>query len=56
MEEKLTKEIAPKNLENPTTYTVKGKVFIVEPIFQADGKETIGDVLMRLMKSGIAEP
>jgi len=55
MEEKLTKEIFPKNLESPTTYTVKGKVFIVEPVFKTDGKETIGDVLMRLMKSDITE-
>ena len=55
MEEKLTKEIVPKNLESPTTYTVKGKIFVVEPVFQPDGKETIGDVLMRLMKSDITE-
>ena len=55
MEENLTKEIIPKNLENHTTYTIKGKVFIVEPVFQPDGKETIGDVLMRLMKSDITE-
>ena len=55
MEEKLVRETVPPNLENPTTYTVKGKVFIVEPVFKTDGKETIGDVLMRLMKSDITE-
>jgi hypothetical protein len=55
MEEKLTKETTSENLENPATYTIKGKVFIVEPVFKTDGKETIGDVLMRLMKSDITE-
>ena len=37
-------------LENITTYTIKGKTFIVEPVFKEDSQETLGTILMRLMR------
>ena len=38
-------------LEKETTYTIKGKKFIVEPVFKKDAKDTVGSILMRLMQS-----
>ena len=38
-------------LEDITSYKVGGKVFIVEPRFKKSGKDTIGTILIRLMKS-----
>ena len=38
-------------LEVLTTYKVGGKTFIVEPRFKKSGKETIGTILIRLIKS-----
>jgi len=38
-------------LEKGTTYTIKGKTFIVEPVFKNDAKDTVGSILMRLMQS-----
>ena len=55
MDEKNTRSITMKTLEEPTTYTVKGNVFIVEPTFHPQGTETLGDVLVRLMKSDITQ-
>ena len=55
MKEILTYEDKIEIIQEPVTYRVKGKVFIVEPVFMSDGKETIVDVLMRLMKSDIVE-
>ena len=34
-----------------TTYKVDGKIFIVEPRFKESGNETIGTILIRLIKS-----
>lgn len=44
---------APCNvgLEKASTYTVKGKTFVVEPIFQKTGNETLVTVLLKLMQS-----
>ena len=55
MGEKSTRSSSVKTLEEPTTYTVKGNVFVVEPTFQSQGMETLGDVLIRLMKSDITQ-
>jgi len=38
-------------LEEITTYTIKGKTFIVEPVFKENSKDTIGSILMRLTQS-----
>ena len=55
MDEKNTRPSAMKTLDEPTTYMVKGNVFVVELAFQPQGTETLGDVLVRLMKSEIAQ-
>lgn len=54
MAENVTRITTSKTLEDHVTYTVKGNVFIVEPVFQSQNAETLGDVLIRLMKSDIA--
>jgi len=41
----------PNPLEKVTNYTIKGKTFIVEPVFKKDAKDTVGTILMRLMQS-----
>lgn len=43
----------PQNnpVEDSSTYDVNGKVFIVTPIFRKEGSETLGEVLLKLMKS-----
>ena len=38
------------SLKDITTYTIKGKTFIVEPVFKEDSQETLGTILMRLMR------
>ena len=38
-------------LEHTSTYEVNGKAFIVTPVFQKDGSETLGSLLFKLMKS-----
>ena len=38
-------------LEDISTYKVGGRTFIVEPLFKKSGDETIGTILLRLMKS-----
>ena len=40
-------------LETTTIYTIRGKTFIVESMFDKDKCETLGGVLMRLMKDEI---
>lgn len=39
------------HLDNTSTYKVDGKTFIVEPVFQKDGHDTLGTILMRLMRA-----
>ena len=43
------------SLEKVSTYRVDGKKFIVTPVFQKDGCESFGSLLMRLMKADIAD-
>ena len=38
-------------LDKTSTYKVDGKTFIVEPVFQTEGHDTLGTILMRLMKA-----
>ena len=38
-------------LDKTSTYKVDGKTFIVETVFQKDGHDTLGTVLMRLMRA-----
>ncbi len=51
----ITDTTVQKNLSHPATYQVDGRTFIVEPVFQTSGQETIGTVLLKLMKSEISE-
>lgn len=37
--------------EKASKYQVDGKVFMVEPIFQESGNETIGTILVKLMQA-----
>lgn len=43
------------SLEKVSTYQVDGKKFIVTPVFQKDGLESFGSLLMRLMKADVAD-
>lgn len=43
-------------LDKTSTYKVDGKTFIVEPVFQKDGLDTLGSILMRLMKADTDRP
>ena len=38
-----------KELSKPTTYTVDGKKFIVEPVFKENAHETLGEILLKLI-------
>ena len=49
--EKTPDDSGRSSLDKTTTYTIKGKTFIVEPVFKEDSKDTVGSILMRLMQS-----
>lgn len=38
-------------LDKTSTYKVNGKTFIVEPVFQTEGHDTLGTVLIKLMRA-----
>lgn len=39
------------SIEDSSTYQVDGKVFIVTPVFRNEASETLGDILLKLMKT-----
>ena len=39
------------SIEDSSTYQVEGKVFIVTPVFRDEVSETLGDILLKLMKT-----
>ena len=41
----------PNSIKASSTYQVDGKVFIVTPVFREAASETLGDILLKLMKS-----
>ncbi len=53
MQEKRTKpgEKAKHDLNEKTTYRFGNRSFIVEPVFKEETQNTLGYVLLRLMKS-----
>ena len=51
----ITDSTVQKNLSCPASYQADGRQFIVEPVFQASGQETIGTVLLKLMKSELSD-
>ncbi|TQI67333.1 hypothetical protein [Clostridium sp. KNHs216] len=38
-------------LDKTSTYKVDGKSFIVEPVFQTEGPDTLGTILIKLMRA-----
>ena len=38
-------------LDEKTTYRIGDRSFVVEPVFKKESPETLGSVLLRLMKS-----
>ena len=40
-----------KSLDEKTTYRFGNRSFVVEPVFRQDGPDTLGSILLRLMKS-----
>ena len=40
-----------KSLDEKTTYRFGNRSFVVEPVFRRDGPDTLGSILLRLMKS-----
>lgn len=46
-------EQVQQELEQEQTYIVGNTTFIVEPKFRADGQETLGSVLLKLMQNEI---
>lgn len=55
MREKSPEELETNLQEQAITYQVQNKTFIVKPVFLKEGKETLGDILIRLMKSDVIE-
>lgn len=42
-------------LSSPTTYTVKGREFIVEPVYKEQAHESMGEILLKVMMAGDGE-
>jgi hypothetical protein len=42
---------SPNPLEQKTTYHIAGRSFVVQPVFQENGSNTLGAILLRLMQS-----
>ena len=40
-----------QSLDEQTTYRFGNRSFVVEPVFRQDGPDTLGSILLRLMKS-----
>ena len=40
-------------IDKVSTYKVDGKTFIVQPVFQPEGQDTIGSILLRLMRAEV---
>ena len=43
------------HLVQKSTYQVDGKMFIVEPVFKPDAKETVGMILVNLMRTDVSQ-
>lgn len=43
-------------LTEQITYQIKGRSFVVEPVFKKESPDTLGSVLLRLMKSENEKP
>ena len=47
----LKKQKNPEMLTLDSTYRIGNRSFIVEPVFKEESSQTLGEVLLRLMKS-----
>ena len=56
MEEKQVKagEKTNTQLKEKTTYHVGNRSFVVEPVFKEESQNTLGEILLRLMKNEFA--
>lgn len=43
------------SLAESTSYEIESRIFVVEPFFPTGSHETLGDVLLRLMKSELTK-
>ena len=42
--------MAEQSLKEKTPYRIGNRSFVVEPVFKEEGPDTLGSVLLRLMK------
>jgi len=45
------KQGAPDPLDAPSTYSVEGRTFVVQPVFQETGDTTLAALLLNLMRA-----
>ena len=45
------KQACSNPLEQETTYQIDGRSFVVQPVFKEAGSNTLGVILLRLMRS-----
>lgn len=55
MTDKSSSEAEMISPNKPITYEVQNKTFLVEPVFLQEGKDTLVNILLRLMKSDVTE-
>ncbi len=48
---KVGKQGAPDPLDTPSTYSVEGRTFVVQPVFQETGDTTLAALLLNLMRA-----
>ena len=48
---KMGKQGTPDSLDVPSTYSVEGRTFVVQPVFQETGDTTIATLLLNLMRA-----
>jgi hypothetical protein len=51
MQNKLSYELEKHLPKQPSSYQIQKKTFVVETIFAKENKETLGNVLLRLIKA-----
>ena len=52
MQEKESTQTLSQSLsEETTTYYIKGRTFIVQPVFKKENANTLGAILLRLMQA-----
>ena len=52
MQEKESTQLSSQSLSEETmTYHIKGRTFIVQPVFKKENANTLGAILLRLMQA-----